>query len=78
MTYRSCWFSRTSMHEKAHNEGAAQYSAPNSTGTGWHCNEYDDILCYVDGGDKNQTMVPCSVEPGRRPGSPPGRTTRSG
>ena len=52
------------MHENAHNEGAAQYSAPNSTGTGWHCNEYDDILCYVDGGDKNQTMVPCSVEPG--------------
>jgi hypothetical protein len=64
MTYRSCWFSRTSMHENAHNEGAAQYSAPNSTGTGWHCNEYDDILCYVDGGDKNQTMVPCSVQPG--------------
>jgi hypothetical protein len=64
MTYRSCWFARTSMHENAHNEGAAQYSAPNSTGTGWHCNEADDILCYVDGGDKNQTTVPCSVEPG--------------
>ena len=63
MTYRGCWFSRTSMHENAHNEGAAQYNAPNSTGSGWHCNERNDILCYVDGGDRNQSLIDCPIAP---------------
>jgi hypothetical protein len=64
MSYKACWFARTSMHENAHNQGAAQQSAPSSTGNGGHCNEDDDILCYVDGGDRNQSMVPCGVQPG--------------
>ena len=59
VTYKSCWFGRTSIHENAHNQGAAQYSAPNSTGNGAHCNEFNDILCYVDGGNRNQTMIAC-------------------
>jgi hypothetical protein len=64
MTYRGCWFGRTSIHENAHNEGAAQYSAPNSTGSGWHCNESNDILCYRDGGDRNQDYpVACPTGP---------------
>jgi hypothetical protein len=29
------------MHESAHNQGAVQYGAPNSTGTGGHC--YDEL-----------------------------------
>ena len=61
VTYKSCWFGRTSIHENAHNQGAAQPAAPNSTGTGWHCNELNDILCYVDGGSQNQTMIPCPL-----------------
>lgn len=64
ITYRSCWYSRASMHENAHNQGAVQYNAPNSTGNHWHCNQTDDVLCYVDGGDKNQFLVACNVQPG--------------
>jgi hypothetical protein len=63
MTYRGCWFSRTPIHENAHNQGAAQPGAPNSTGTGWHCNERNDILCYVDGGSQNQSLIDCPLGP---------------
>jgi hypothetical protein len=63
VTYKACWFGRTSIHENAHNQGAAQYSAPNSTGNGAHCNEFNDILCYVDGGDLNQGMIDCPLGP---------------
>jgi hypothetical protein len=35
--------------------GAVQPEAPNSTGSGGHCNEDADVLCYSpDGGDRNQ------------------------
>jgi hypothetical protein len=38
--------------------GAVQYGAPNSTGTGGHCNEAADVLCYSpDGGDLHQTAL---------------------
>jgi hypothetical protein len=43
------------MHENAHNQGAVPYGSPNSTGTGAHCDEGEDVLCYTpDGGDRNQ------------------------
>jgi hypothetical protein len=61
--YKACWFGRTSIHENAHNEGAAQYNAPHSTGSGAHCDESYDILCYVDGGDKGQVPVECPLGP---------------
>ena len=55
VVYEPCWESRSPMHESAHMMGAVQYTAPNSTGTGGHCNEGADVLCYSpDGGDRNQ------------------------
>lgn len=64
VSFDGCWFGRTSIHENAHNQGAVQAGAPNSTGSGGHCNEQDDVMCYVDGGDQNQVMVACPVNPG--------------
>ena len=64
VSFDGCWFGRTSMHENAHNQGAVQAAAPNSTGSGGHCNEQDDVMCYVDGGDQNQVLVACPVNPG--------------
>ena len=61
--YRPCWGNQTPMHESAHLMGAIQYGAPNSTGTGGHCNEALDVLCYSpDGGDRNQggLLVRCA------------------
>jgi hypothetical protein len=61
--YRTCWFTEGPMHENAHNQGAVQYGAPNSTGTGGHCYDELDVMCYSpDGGDVNQggTMSLCS------------------
>jgi hypothetical protein len=53
--YGPCWDNETPMHESAHLMGAVQYGSPNSTGTGGHCNEDFDVLCYSpDGGDRNQ------------------------
>jgi hypothetical protein len=51
------------MHEVGHNRGAVQPAAPDSTGSGAHCNEGHDVMCYApDGGDQNQSMVyPCST-----------------
>lgn len=64
-TFSGCWFGRTSMHENGHNQGAVQQGAPNSTGTGGHCNEADDVMCYRDGGSLNQNYPQtCPVNPG--------------
>ncbi len=57
ITYLGCWDGRTPMHENGHNQGAVQYSAPQSTGSGAHCNDQVDVMCYRDGGDRNQTQV---------------------
>ena len=48
-----CWSVNTILHEMTHNMGGAQYNAPESSGSGWHCNDGYDILCYSDGGDKS-------------------------
>ncbi len=54
--FRACWFNETPMHENAHAQGAIQYGAPNSTGTGGHCYDEDDVMCYSpDGGDRHQS-----------------------
>ena len=39
------------LHEMGHTVGAVQYTAPLSTGTGDHCFESWDVMCYNDGGD---------------------------
>ena len=58
ITYQPCWFGTTPMHENAHNQGAVTYAAPQSTGTGGHCNQGHDVLCYApDGGDRNQVFT---------------------
>jgi hypothetical protein len=55
VVYDRCWFNEGPMHEMAHNQGAVQYGAPHSTGSGAHCSEELDVLCYgADGGDLNQ------------------------
>jgi Bacterial pre-peptidase C-terminal domain len=56
IAYAGCW-QVVPMHENAHNMGAVQYGAPNSTGSGAHCNDESDVMCYRDGGDRNQTMA---------------------
>lgn len=40
---------RTWMHENAHNMGAVQQNAPDSTGAA-HCTDGQDVMCYADGG----------------------------
>ena len=58
IAYQGCWMDETPMHENAHNQGAVQPGTPNSTGTGGHCFEERDVLCYSpDGGDRNQGGV---------------------
>lgn len=58
MIYRSCWQNSTVLHEIGHTEGAVQAEAPHSTGSGSHCNEGGDVMCYApDGGDRHQTMI---------------------
>lgn len=55
ITYKGCWNNGTPMHENGHNQGAVQYDAPYSTGSGGHCIDERDVMCYSpDGGDKNQ------------------------
>jgi hypothetical protein len=55
IAYRRCWHSYIPMHENGHNQGAVQYYAPSSTGSGTHCAEEEDVMCYTpDGGDKHQ------------------------
>jgi hypothetical protein len=53
VVYSDCWTDRTAMHENGHNQGAVQYNAPYSTGSGAHCDDGYDIMCYSDGGDKD-------------------------
>ena len=63
VAYQGCWLDETPMHENAHNQGAVQAESPNSTGSGGHCAEERDVLCYSpDGGDRNQggTITRCS------------------
>ncbi|MEO7804669.1 MAG: hypothetical protein ABIS18_10190, partial [Actinomycetota bacterium] len=56
LTYEPCWMGRAPLHENGHNMGAVQPDAPYSTGSGAHCYEHRDVMCYSpDGGDKNQT-----------------------
>ena len=56
VSYSECWTNETPMHENGHNQGAVQYNAPYSTGSGGHCYDENDVMCYSpDGGDKNQT-----------------------
>lgn len=56
ISHRDCWAGRTPMHEAGHAMGAVQYNAPASTGSGGHCNEDVDVMCYSpDGGDRNQS-----------------------
>jgi hypothetical protein len=53
--YQPCWSGETPMHESGHLMGGVQYNAPNSTGSGGHCYEEADVMCYSpDGGDINQ------------------------
>lgn len=42
------------LHEMGHTLGAVQYNAPHSTGSGAHCWEQFDVLCYHDGGDRDR------------------------
>jgi hypothetical protein len=63
LSYQDCWLDETPMHENAHNQGAVQADSPNSTGSGGHCADERDALCYSpDGGDRNQggTVARCS------------------
>jgi PKD repeat protein len=65
VSYGGCWFGRTPMHENGHNEGAVQAGAPDSTGTGGHCDEDWDVMCYLDGGNIRQDYPqPCSIAAG--------------
>jgi hypothetical protein len=46
------------LHELGHNLGAVQKLAPYSTGTGSHCWEGYDVMCYTpDGGDRGQSTI---------------------
>jgi len=56
VTYSDCWTNLTAMHENGHNQGAVQYDAPFSTGTGGHCNDDYDVMCYSDGGNLDVGM----------------------
>jgi hypothetical protein len=55
VVYAGCWTNETPMHEAGHMMGAVAYGAPHSTGTGGHCAQESDVMCYSpDGGDRNQ------------------------
>ena len=63
--YNGCWYGETPMHEIGHTMGAVQYGAPHSTGTGGHCWEEQDVMCYSpDGGSLHQegTVMNCPGE----------------
>lgn len=53
--HSNCWATEIPMHEASHMMGAVSYGAPHSTGSGGHCYQENDVLCYSpDGGDRNQ------------------------
>jgi hypothetical protein len=55
VVYRPCWSAEVAMHENGHNQGAVQAGAPDSTGSGAHCYDEEDVMCYSpDGGDRHQ------------------------
>lgn len=54
----NCWPTTTPQHENGHNQGAVQgldgpnaVGAPHSTGSGGHCSQDNDVMCYDDDGD---------------------------
>jgi len=49
VVYSDCWTAVTAMHEVGHTQGAVQPGAPNSTGSGGHCRDEWDVMCYDDG-----------------------------
>ncbi len=53
---RQCW-NYAETHEIAHNLGAVQNSAPNSTG-GLHSRDEHDIMSYPDGAPRGQMLQP--------------------
>ena len=56
--YGDCWSNETPMHEAGHMMGAVQYGAPHSTGSGAHCFQENDVMCYTpDGGDLGQSAA---------------------
>jgi hypothetical protein len=56
VSFDGCWYGSVPMHENGHNQGAVQPSAPHSTGTGAHCDQVADVMCYSpDGGNLLQT-----------------------
>ena len=59
----------TMLHEMAHNLGAVQGNAPNSTGfdggiASGHCTDEWDVMCYADGGPDNAMTYPCTMRSG--------------
>ncbi len=58
VVYAGCWYDEALMHEIGHSQGAVQPDAPNSTGSGGHCFDEADVMCYSpDGGDRHQEGV---------------------
>ncbi|MDQ4132992.1 MAG: hypothetical protein M3179_07230 [Actinomycetota bacterium] len=57
VAFAGCWNGRTPMHEATHNMGAVQYNSPHSTGTGAHCRDGLDVMCYSDGGDRDTGLI---------------------
>ncbi|MDQ4065503.1 MAG: hypothetical protein M3161_05595 [Actinomycetota bacterium] len=55
VTYKTCWYGRTALHENGHTQGAVQASAPHHDGTN-HCTEQRDIMCYPS------TSSQCAIE----------------
>jgi hypothetical protein len=66
ITWRTCWDGITVMHENGHNQGAVQRNGRHSTGTGAHCYDDFDVMCYNDGGDLDPgflSTTDCSPAP---------------
>lgn len=57
----------TLMHEMGHNLGAVQDAAPFSTGSGMHCFEGYDVMCYNDEGSRDPGSIVwnCPTRPDR-------------
>jgi pre-peptidase len=55
-SYAGCW-EMIPMHENGHNMGAVQFYAPNGTGSGAHCQDEQDVMCYADGGSRFTGLI---------------------